>query len=106
MLDLTFFKDQTIVLSFDGCTEPDGGPNYVADRRVEIHDTYVAQQIYETKGYDQHSYITIERKVIGWDCIHYRVSIRFGTLGGQGYDFTVTKGLFGLRFDGSMEWIM
>lgn len=77
----------------------------MAGRKIEIHDKYAAQQIRKSKGYDQHAYITIEKVVRGADCIQYRVSIGFGKLGGQGYDFTITKGLFGLRFNGSLAWI-
>ena len=102
--DLNFFKDRTIILSFSGVATPPGGPPFVPERSVEVHDWIDAEQLFREKGYE-YAYITVEQQARGVDCVHFRVSIRFGSLGGQGYDFTVTKGMRGLKFDGTLSWI-
>jgi len=102
--DLDFFKDRTIILSFSGLAVPPGGPDYVPERSVEVHDWFDAERVFEEKGYE-YAYVTIEQQARGADCIHFRVSVRFSSRGGQGYNFTVTKGIHGLEFDGVLNWI-
>ena len=38
-------------------------------------------------------------------CIHYDVSVRFGPLGGHGYNVTVTRTILGLRYKIEPTWI-
>ena len=103
VMELRFFRETTIVLSFVNCPVPEDAADLVPNRKIQIVDDY--RPVYEEYGYEGYFYIVVHQQSRSDDCIHYEVTVGFGSLGGQGYEFVVTKGVLGLHYAGDQTWV-
>ena len=103
LYDLRFFADKKIVLTYVGCKPPVNQLHYT-ERRASIVSSSEARAMRQSAGYDSNAYIMIERLKRTRTKITYTVTIAFARLGGEGYDFEITK-TNGLRFCGSLAWV-
>ena len=105
LIDFSFFSDKNVVLTFENCDPPKILPKLSEKQTITVVDSEVVKAIHAERGYDDTVYVGITCLQKGKYKTTYTVSIMFARLGGEGYDFDITKDNLGLSFDGKNSWV-
>ncbi len=105
LIDFSFFSDKNVVLTFESCDPPTILPKLSEKQQINVVETDAVKAIHAERGFDDTVYIGIACLARGKYKTSYTVSIMFASLGGEGYDFEITKDTLGLKYSGKNSWI-
>ncbi|QDV23860.1 hypothetical protein [Aureliella helgolandensis] len=105
LIDFSFFSDRNAVLTYENCDPPRDLARFSNNAKIRVLDREATRAEHQTRGFEDTVYITISCLERGRAKTVYTVSIMFAALGGEGYDFEITKDEDGLSYDGVQAWV-